>query len=146
MNGMANLLNKILSFSALLLLAFSGFAQQGPGINKYLNVKLEAAVLDSLSREPLEFASSYITKQGDSTILDFTMSSKDGKVSFDNVVKGKYVLYVEQLGYRPFALSFSTPDNAFGSYDLGQLLISPAPRSEEHTSELQSLAYLAERG
>ncbi len=131
MNGMANLLNKILSFSALLLLAFSGFAQQGPGINKYLNVKLEAAVLDSLSREPLEFASSYITKQGDSTILDFTMSSKDGKVSFDNVVKGKYVLYVEQLGYRPFALSFSTPDNAFGSYDLGQLLISPAPETLE---------------
>ena len=37
----------------LLLLAFSGFAQQGPGINKYLNIKLEAMVLDSLSREPL---------------------------------------------------------------------------------------------
>lgn len=131
MSGMANLPSKILSLSALFLIALSGFAQQGPGIQKYLNVKIEAVVLDSLSRVPVEFASSYITKQGDSTILDFTMSSKDGKVSFDNVVKGKYVLYVEQLGYRPFALSFSTPDSAFGSYDLGQMLICPDPETLE---------------
>ena len=129
MNGMANLPNKILSLSALFLIALSSFAQQGSGIQKYLNVKLEATVIDSLSREPVEFASSYITKQEDSTILDFTMSGKDGRVSFGNVAKGKYVLYVEQLGYRPFALSFSTPDSAFGSYDLGQLLISPDPET-----------------
>ena len=126
---MANLPSKILSLSALLLIALSGFAQQGPGIQKYLNVKIEATVLDSLSREPVEFASSYITKQGDSTILSFTMSAGDGKVSFDNVVKGKYVLYVEQLGYKPFALSFSTPDSAFGSYDLGHLPLVPDPET-----------------
>lgn len=131
MNGMANLPSKMLSLSALLLLALNGFAQTGQGINKYLNVKLKATVLDSLSREPVEFASSYITRQGDSTILDFTMSAKDGKVSFDNVVKGKYVLYVEQLGYKPYALSFSTPESAFGSYALGQLLISPDPETLE---------------
>ena len=129
MNGMANLPSKILSLSALLLIALSGFAQQGPGIQKYLNVKIEATVLDSLSREPVEFASSYITKQGDSTILSFTMSAGDGKVSFDNVVKGKYVLYVEQLGYKPFALSFSTPDSAFGTYDLGHLPLVPDPET-----------------
>ena len=129
MNGMANLPSKILSLSALLLIALSGFAQQGSGIQKYLNVKIEATVLDSLSREPVEFASSYITKQGDSTILSFTMSAGDGKVSFDNVVKGKYVLYVEQLGYKPFALSFSTPDSAFGTYDLGHLPLVPDPET-----------------
>ena len=129
MNGMANLPSKILSLSALLLIALSGFAQQGSGIQKYLNVKIEATVLDSLSRVPVEFASSYITKQGDSTILSFTMSAGDGKVSFDNVVKGKYVLYVEQLGYKPFALSFSTPDSAFGTYDLGHLPLVPDPET-----------------
>lgn len=116
----------------ILLTSLSASAQQvDRNFQKYLNVNLEATVLDSLSRNPVEFASSYIAKQGDSTILNFTMSSKDGKVSFDNMAKGKYVLYVEQLGYKPFALSFTTPDNAAGEYDLGQLLISPDPETLE---------------
>lgn len=94
---------------------------------KYKSVKLEAVVIDSLSRQPVEFASSYIVRQGDSTILNFALSGKDGSVTFDQVSVGKYVIYVEQLGYKPFAMSFSIPEEFTRSHSLGSLAISPDP-------------------
>ena len=94
---------------------------------KYKSVKVDAIVIDSLSRQPVEFASSYIVRQGDSTILNFALSGKDGSVTFDQVSVGKYVIYVEQLGYKPFAMSFSIPEEFTRSHSLGSLAISPDP-------------------
>ena len=92
---------------------------------KYKSVKVDAIVIDSLSRQPVEFASSYIVRQGDSTILNFALSGKDGSVTFDQVSVGKYVIYVEQLGYKPFAMSFSIPEEFSRTHNLGSLAISP---------------------
>ena len=40
---------------------------------KYKSVKVDAIVIDSLSRQPVECASSYIVRQGDRTILTFAL-------------------------------------------------------------------------
>ena len=70
-------------------------------------------VLDSLSKQPIEFATAYLVPHGDTVITHFTVSSQNGDVSFANIVKGKYWVNVEILGYNSYKKEFAiNSDNA----------------------------------
>ena len=64
------------------------------------NVK--AAVVDSLSGEPVPFASVYVIPSKDTTITNFTLSDAKGEALLDEVPFGSYTFHVEMMGYRPF--------------------------------------------
>ena len=63
---------------------------------------IKATVVDSLSREPVPFASVYIIPAKDSTITNFTLTDTLGVAKLDEVPYGSYVFHVEMMGYRPF--------------------------------------------
>ena len=64
--------------------------------------KIKTAVVDSLSGEPVSFASVYVVPSKDTTITNFTLSDAKGEAVLDEVPFGSYVFHVEMMGYKPF--------------------------------------------
>ena len=64
--------------------------------------EISASVVDSLSNEPIAFASFYVIPAKDTTISNFTLTDTEGKAKLEEVPFGDYVLHVEMLGYKPF--------------------------------------------
>lgn len=63
---------------------------------------IKASVLDSLTNEPVPFASVYLIPSKDTTITNFTITDDKGEAILDDVPYGSYVFHVEMLGYKPF--------------------------------------------
>ncbi len=64
--------------------------------------EIKTTVLDSLTNEPVGFASVYVIPAKDTTITNFTMTDAKGKATLDEVPFGSYVFHVEMMGYKPF--------------------------------------------
>lgn len=71
-------------------------------MNRYRTAKVRAHVVDSKTGEAIDFATVYLSPQGDSTITNFAISGTDGNVVIDDVTQGKYELHAELVGYVPF--------------------------------------------
>ena len=64
--------------------------------------EIKATVVDSLTNEPVSFASVYVIPSKDTTITNFTLTDGKGEAKLDEVPFGNYVFHVEMLGYKPF--------------------------------------------
>ena len=64
--------------------------------------RIKAAVVDSLTNEPVSFASVYVIPSKDTTITNFTLTDAKGEARLDDVPFGSYEFHVELLGYKPF--------------------------------------------
>ncbi len=63
---------------------------------------IKTTVLDSLTNEPVGFASVYVIPSKDTTITNFTLTDAQGEAKLDEVPYGSYVFHVEMMGYKPF--------------------------------------------
>ncbi len=63
---------------------------------------IKATVLDSLTNEPVAFASVYVIPAKDTTITNFTLTDTLGVATLEEVPFGNYVFHVEMMGYKPF--------------------------------------------
>lgn len=64
--------------------------------------EIKTTVLDSLTNEPVGFASVYVVPSKDTTITNFTLTDAKGEAKLDEVPYGRYVFHVEMMGYKPF--------------------------------------------
>ena len=64
--------------------------------------EIKATVLDSLSNEPVAFASVYVIPAKDTIITNFTLSNDKGEAKLEEVPYGNYFFHVEMMGYKPF--------------------------------------------
>ncbi len=64
--------------------------------------EIKATVLDSLTNEPVGFASVYVIPSKDTTITNFTLTDAQGEAKLDEVPFGSYFFHVEMMGYKPF--------------------------------------------
>ena len=64
--------------------------------------EIKATIVDSLTNEPVAFASVYVIPSKDTTITNFTLSDAKGVAKLDEVPFGSYVFHVEMMGYKPF--------------------------------------------
>ena len=63
---------------------------------------IKATVLDSLTNEPVAFASVYVIPAKDTTITNFTLTDTLGVATLEEVPFGNYIFHVEMMGYKPF--------------------------------------------
>ncbi|MBR5661401.1 MAG: TonB-dependent receptor [Bacteroidales bacterium] len=59
-------------------------------------------VVDSLTNEPISFASFYVVPAKDTTISNFTITDAEGKAKLEDVPYGNYIFRVEMLGFKPY--------------------------------------------
>ena len=98
-------MKKILVLSLFLLLGLSARAQivilnENMFVDRMATIK--ATVVDSLSNEPISYASFYVIPAKDTTISNFTLTDDKGAAKLEEVPFGNYVLRVEMMGYKPF--------------------------------------------
>lgn len=83
--------------------------------------EIRATVLDSLTNEPVSFASAYLVPAKDTVITNFTLTDAKGEARLDEVPYGNYVFRIEMMGYKPFV-----KERYFGErqIDMGKVLLS----------------------
>ena len=59
-----------------------------------LAYNLTAEVADSVTKEPVAFASVYLKHVKDTIITNFALTGPDGKIHMNDVTKGEYDFYV----------------------------------------------------
>ena len=64
--------------------------------------EVTATVVDSLSNEPIPFASVYIIPSRDTVITNLTLSDAKGEAKLEEIPYGSYTFHVEMMGYKPF--------------------------------------------
>lgn len=84
-----------ISLQAQVMIDFDNFS-------RYRNVRMKLTLVDSQSKEPIEFASVYLIPQNDTIITQFAMSDAKGKVEIKDIVAGKYQVNAELLGYKSY--------------------------------------------
>ena len=63
---------------------------------------VKVSVIDSLSKDPLPYASVYLTEKKDTTITHFALTDTLGAVSLREVPFGEYKFHVEMMGFKPY--------------------------------------------
>ena len=63
---------------------------------------INATVVDSLTNEPVPYASVYVIPAKDTLITNFTLSDTTGKAKLTEVPFGRYSFHVEMMGYKHF--------------------------------------------
>jgi len=84
--------------------------------------KVTAQVLDSLSKEPIAFASAYLRHPKDTVITSFALTDTLGKATLKDVAKGEHLLCIEYLGYKPVYKRIYVRS---GNYDAKVILMRP---------------------
>lgn len=64
---------------------------------------VKVSVIDSLSKDPLPYASVYLTEKKDTTITHFALTDTLGAVSLREVPFGEYKFHVEMMGFKPYS-------------------------------------------
>ena len=98
-------MKRIILIFALLVLSLSAGAQiviLNENVFQGRLSEINATVVDSLTNEPVGFASVYVIPSKDTTITNFTLSDANGVAKLDDVPYGSYVFHVEMMGYEPF--------------------------------------------
>lgn len=83
--------------------------------------KVTAQVLDSLTKEPVAFASAYLRHPKDTVITSFALTDTLGKATLKDVTKGEHLLCIEYLGYKPVYRKIFVR----GNYDAKTILMQP---------------------
>ena len=84
--------------------------------------KVTAQVLDSLTKEPVAFASAYLRHPKDTVITSFALTDTLGKATLKDVAKGEHLLCIEYLGYKPVYKRIYVRS---GNYDAKVILLQP---------------------
>ena len=63
--------------------------------------EVRVTVLDSVSREPMSFASVYVIPAKDTTISNFTLTDAQGLAKLEEIPYGEYSFHIEMMGYLP---------------------------------------------
>ena len=84
------------------------------------NVNVKMIVKDAETEEPVPFASVYLVPQGDTTIVEFGLTDKDGLLAFRQVPSGRYNLNIEMMGYQPYKKQHNFKN---WQEDLGEILL-----------------------
>lgn len=97
--------NKLFLLFVLLLFATRVSAQVFVLADSYQSSTVTAGVtvVDSLTNEPMQFASVYLVPVKDTIITHFALTDKDGKAELKKAVKMGYVAHVEMTGYKPWS-------------------------------------------
>ncbi len=123
-------MKKLLLFLALsFCFSFSSYAQFGGfgmGGGKKIKGKITGSVIDSVSGEPVAYATLVLKNAGMSREKDGILTEDNGKFKFGEVKTGKYDVYVSFLGYNDklledIELTLKNPDK-----DLGKIQLVPA--------------------
>ncbi len=112
---------KIGAIGLLMLIAVSGYGQQ--------NIKISGRLCDSLTHEPIAFATVALLNQQTKAPVKGTQTDTSGHFTLENVPIGTFSLRVSYVGYNDILKENILIDPATGKLDLGTLAMSASKNS-----------------
>lgn len=108
----------------MLLARFLSGGQDFGMMNRFRTAKVRVSVVEEGTDTPVEYATVYLSRQGDSTVTDFAQTDSKGIAVLENVAQGKYDLNCELVGYVPFKKAVEIRLNEFENEKyLGRILM-----------------------
>ena len=107
----------VLIISIIFFNVYSLFAQKESGI-------VTGIIFENGNQKPLEFATVVIKKSKDSTIIQGTLTDKNGKFRVENIPYGEYNVYYSFIGYQMQKTPSFKLDSQNKTFNLGSLNIS----------------------
>jgi len=117
-------MKRLLLSLMFLLLASLGLEAQifiSEDMLRKTSFKISLEVKDSVSREPVAYATAYLQPEGDTLITAFCLTDAEGKGEMKKVTRGEYRLSVEMLGYKKFTRNHYFKEDK----NLGTILLQP---------------------
>jgi len=115
-------LKKIFLLIFLLLPAFLIKAQPSASLSPG---KIEGVIIDSVDRQPIEYATIALFLRNDNKIINGTTSDPQGKFILSKVPNGTYRIVINFLGYEKKVLDNIIVDEKTVSVSLGTIFLSP---------------------
>lgn len=88
-------------FIFFVFLSFSSLAQQG---------KIDVTVKDD-QQKPVDGAFAQLLNHKDSSLVKYSISGADGKIEFDGLKNGQFIIYIAQTGYENYYSDVITIDS-----------------------------------
>ncbi|HIR32676.1 MAG TPA: TonB-dependent receptor [Candidatus Coprenecus merdigallinarum] len=107
---------RILLFFLLALLSAGSLSAQVKG-----NLSLKVKLTDSVSNEPVSYATIYVSKDGGIKGAYYAMTDGEGKGTISNVPPGKYIFVAELMGYYRLTHPVELKEKVT---DLGEMLMN----------------------
>src|SRR5574344_1473083 len=106
---------KFLLFQILFLISFTPIFSQGGN-----SIKLK--LVDSLSSEPVGFATVYVSKSGTTEGALYALTDEKGEATIDKVKRGSYIFKAELMGYEMKEMKIEVDKN---NLNLGTIKMKP---------------------
>ena len=124
--------------SLLLVFLSTSFLKAQPAGNPATG-KIEGVVLDSVDRQPIEYATIALYIQNKDLIVNGTTSDVKGKFFLNRIAKGTYRIVINFLGYEKKIIENIRIDDRLQSVSLGIILLNP------QVTNLQSVTITAQK-
>jgi len=99
-------------------LPFGGMSAKGVG-------KMSGGIIDSISREPVQYVSIALHKAGKTDPIDGVLTDNKGMFYFKELRNGKYDVYISYLGYQRKTIANVMISDSLSDQMLGRIFISP---------------------
>ncbi|MCO6461134.1 MAG: TonB-dependent receptor [Saprospiraceae bacterium] len=109
------------SFSLSAQLPFGGMSAKGTG-------KMSGGIIDSMSRQPIEYVSVALRKAGQSDPIDGIMTDNKGMFRFKELKNGKYDVFITFLGYDDKIIRNVVISDSLSDQMLGRIFLSPSSK------------------
>jgi outer membrane receptor protein involved in Fe transport len=86
---------------------------------------IKGKVFDQATKQPIEFSNIVLFSEKDSSQVTGTVSDKNGTFILNNLVSGKYYLYVQFMGYKREVFSPIVISKGKLQHDLGNIFLKP---------------------
>lgn len=106
----------IYTFFFILISVFIARAQTG---------KISGRVTDSVTKEPVEYATISLFKAGSASPFNGSVTDAKGNFTIDNIANGYYTIRVDFLGYKAKNISAISINNTARSLTLNSIILSP---------------------
>ncbi|MBY0244552.1 MAG: carboxypeptidase-like regulatory domain-containing protein, partial [Sphingobacteriaceae bacterium] len=104
-------MKRLIALTLLTGLFFNSKAQipgMGGSAKNIITGRISATIIDSLTKQPIDYASVSLSKIKDGKTINGAVSDQKGKVSIQNIVPGEYNLTIGFIGYKTKKITVKT--------------------------------------
>jgi outer membrane receptor protein involved in Fe transport len=112
----------ILIIGANLLFLYS-FGQE-INIKATANISIAGKVVDSISKQPIEYAAISLTDISSKKIVNGSISTNKGFFKINNILPGSYSLSIESIGYISYIKKINTAESRLSEIVIAEVLLS----------------------
>ena len=116
---------RIILFTLITFITINAYGQMPFGTPAKGKGKISGGVVDSISKQPVEYVTVALHKSGKDTPVDGSLSDSKGMFTLKEVKNGTYDLHVSYLGYTSKIISNILISDSLPEKMLGKIIISP---------------------